>query len=256
MIRSVTRSTISRATSRVVGGDGGSGGGEPAFSPIAIEDICAWYDASDNSTVLNSIGPDIAATNNQTIRRWLDKSGNDFHLDQATGLSQPIFKTNQINSLPAVDMDAVNDFMTGTCVLNAPYTVFLVAQQRGSGSLRIVSSASPNSLISISRGMTSVFVSGNTVRATALTTVDTLASVFLHSPSVGGGNIRLFLGGTAANQATSSVAAANFGTVTIGRSTEPADALVCELATYNRDLTDDERGQLVTYAAAKWGTPS
>jgi hypothetical protein len=44
------------------------------------DDLFAWYDASDTSTVTESSG---------NVSQWDDKSGNDYHLVQLTGSNQP-----------------------------------------------------------------------------------------------------------------------------------------------------------------------
>lgn len=58
-----------------------------AFRPDKLPGLAAWYSADVG--VLTSVGPDVAATEGQTVRRWLDRSGNGRHLDQATLANQP-----------------------------------------------------------------------------------------------------------------------------------------------------------------------
>lgn len=58
------------------------------FSPTDIEGLSFWFDA--NNGALNSISPNTPATQGQTVRRWLDLSGNNLNADQATGANQPI----------------------------------------------------------------------------------------------------------------------------------------------------------------------
>jgi len=59
------------------------------FDPRSIPGLFLWLDSADSSTVLNSISPDTPATNSQTVRRWLDKSGGNRHANQETGANQP-----------------------------------------------------------------------------------------------------------------------------------------------------------------------
>jgi len=70
-----------------------------------------WLDGNDAATILNSVAPDVAATDGQTIRRWVDKSGNARHAEQATGVSQPLVNYDNLNSRPTVDFDGTNDFL-------------------------------------------------------------------------------------------------------------------------------------------------
>jgi hypothetical protein len=59
------------------------------FDPRSIPGLFLWLDSADSSTVLNSISPDTPATNSQTVRRWLDKSGGNRHANQTSGANQP-----------------------------------------------------------------------------------------------------------------------------------------------------------------------
>jgi hypothetical protein len=132
MIRSVTRSTISKSVSRVVGG--GAAGGEPApFNPSSIAGLSLWLDAADADTVLNTVSPDVVATDGQTIRRWLDKSGNDLHVNQTTGLNQPLYQTSEVNGRNATEWDGTNDFMQGTFPDCASCTIFQVHKSSKTG---------------------------------------------------------------------------------------------------------------------------
>jgi hypothetical protein len=83
------------------------------FSPSQLPGLAAWYDAADSSTVLTTVGPDVPATNGQTVRRWLDKSGNGRHLDQATLANQPAFT----NTATGLTFDG-NDFLNGGDILD------------------------------------------------------------------------------------------------------------------------------------------
>jgi hypothetical protein len=92
------------------------------FSPSQLPGLAAWYDAADSSTVLTTVGPDVPATNGQTVRRWLDKSGNNRHLDQAVLANQALFSGGQL------DFDGSNDFYTATYTPapNPPITLYYV----------------------------------------------------------------------------------------------------------------------------------
>jgi hypothetical protein len=61
------------------------------FSPASLPGLAAWNDASDTSTVLTSVGADVPATNGQTVRRWVDKSVNNRHLEQGVLANQPVW---------------------------------------------------------------------------------------------------------------------------------------------------------------------
>lgn len=77
-----------------------------AFEPTEISGLKAWYDASS-----------IAQSDGTSVSAWLDKSGNEAHMYQSTSASQPVYKTNQLNSKPVVRFDGVDDFLN----LTAPF---------------------------------------------------------------------------------------------------------------------------------------
>jgi hypothetical protein len=65
-----------------------AGGG--AFSPLDLPGLVAWYDASDTSSITEAGG---------LVSQWDDKSGNGFHIVQATGSQQPTTGSHTMNSL-------------------------------------------------------------------------------------------------------------------------------------------------------------
>lgn len=74
------------------------------FDPKSISGLAMWLDAKKTTSVLNSISPDTAATDGQTVRRWMDQSGLASHANQASGTSQPTY------TLPtALNFDGTND---------------------------------------------------------------------------------------------------------------------------------------------------
>jgi hypothetical protein len=54
--------------------------------------------------VLNSIGPDVAATDGQSVRRWVDQIAG-YEADQATGTAQPIYRITGQSGNPALEFD-------------------------------------------------------------------------------------------------------------------------------------------------------
>ena len=74
------------------------------FNPKSISGLAMWLDAKKTASVLNSISPDTAATNGQTVRRWMDQGGTSTHANQASGTSQPTYTLST-----ALDFDGTND---------------------------------------------------------------------------------------------------------------------------------------------------
>lgn len=87
-------------------------GGSSVLTPDRLPGLAAWYSADYG--VLTSVGPDVAATDGQTVRRWLDRSGNGRHLDQATLLNQPTFT----NTATGLTFNGASSRMTGGDILD------------------------------------------------------------------------------------------------------------------------------------------
>jgi hypothetical protein len=91
-----------------------------SFTPSDISNLQLWLDASDESTIFNTAG---------SVYRWEDKSGNDHHLVQATGASQPTTSSRTHNSLNVIDFDGSNHLTnTFSSTLSQPYTIFFVGE--------------------------------------------------------------------------------------------------------------------------------
>lgn len=93
--------------------DATAGGG--AFSPSDIAGLKLWCKA-DALTGLSD---------GNAVSSFTDQSGNGNHLVQATGGSQPIYKTGIINSLPVLRMDG-SKHMAVSFTLAQPATIFVV----------------------------------------------------------------------------------------------------------------------------------
>jgi len=78
--------------------------GAAAWTPAALGAALAlWLDADDAGTI---------TLNGSTVSQWDDKSGNGFHLTQATAASQPVYTLNGLNGLPSLSFDGTNDFLS------------------------------------------------------------------------------------------------------------------------------------------------
>jgi hypothetical protein len=100
------------------------------FSPASLPGLAAWYDASDPATVLTTVGPDVPATNGQTVRRWVSRHNPAVFWDQGDLVIQP--KLNDPN--PGINFNGSSQFMDGTATMAGVFKnkgygyVFVVAQ--------------------------------------------------------------------------------------------------------------------------------
>ena len=67
-----------------------------ALTPPSIPGLAAWYDAADTATITSSSG---------AVSQWNDKSGNNYHVTQGTGASQPGTGGSTLNGLNVLTFD-------------------------------------------------------------------------------------------------------------------------------------------------------
>ena len=80
--------------------------------------LAAWYAA--DTGVLNSVSPDVAATDTQTVRRWQDLSGNANHYDQSTLALQPTLSSGTIS------FDGSDDYMEASIAGFSGFTALTI----------------------------------------------------------------------------------------------------------------------------------
>lgn len=76
------------------------------WHPNQIAAVARFWWASSN--VLNSVSPDVLATNGQTVRRW-NGIISGTQADQASAPSQPIWRSAGQSGNPSIEFDGVND---------------------------------------------------------------------------------------------------------------------------------------------------
>jgi hypothetical protein len=74
-------------------------------------------------------GGTAATADTDPVGRWLDQSGNSYHLLQTTADNRPILKLSQINGKPCLRFDGSNDSMKALFTLNLSFQVFMVVNQ-------------------------------------------------------------------------------------------------------------------------------
>jgi formylglycine-generating enzyme required for sulfatase activity len=90
----------STSASRNSGGGGRGVRSQPLWTP-SLASPAIWLDAADHTTITIATG----------VSQWNDKSGNGYHVAQATGTQQPTRIAGFLNGLPIHYFDGANDFM-------------------------------------------------------------------------------------------------------------------------------------------------
>jgi hypothetical protein len=227
--------------------DGASGGG---FSPTDISGLWAWLDAVDGSTVLNSVSPDVAATDGQTVRRWVDKSGNSNNADQATGISQPLKSDAGLGGLPALVLDGVNDSLSMPLNTSATATLFCVMKSSDTRFVAFTDSGgSTRALMIGEQGLTNAADSGSG------SPVYRKNGAVLASPHRGDIYTELSTGAATVVAITGLDFSLYVDEFSIGgyASTYQWGVTIGELIVYNATLSVADVEQVESYLSAKWG---
>lgn len=104
------------------------GGSVIPFAPTDLPNLELWLDA--NEGVLNSVEPDVEASNNETVEQWNNKASNKPNLSQATEGSRPIFKSD-VNGRKAVSFNGDALFDSNFSTFEQRYSYYLVANTLG-----------------------------------------------------------------------------------------------------------------------------
>jgi len=230
------------------------------FRPDKLPGLAAWYSADFG--VLNSVGPDVPATEGQTVRRWLDRSGNGLHMEQATLASQLTFTSGYLS------MIAVSQSMaTANVQFLHPFTVFCVFRSTAAGtSANYAVHQAPAvgaGQWGINGASSSNIRSFFQVRSSSLdiTQFDGIDLNVWQNAVVGSNaDDTVFFEslGQAATPSSTGTGIATMPTLplTIGRGLANNVLIdVAEIGVVNRTLTESEKSKLRTYLRRKYGHP-
>lgn len=223
------------------------------FNPTVVSGLHSWLDANDSSSVLNSISPDVSATDGQTVRRVNDRSGGGFHWNQATGVNQPLYQTGEVNGRPVLEFDETNDslvsqlFATGNTI-----TVFLVYQSSDTSMVPISDLANAGRLLLVAtQSSTDTVISSNSGTVTleinnAPATINNRGAVYT---ALNGTKIAKI---DANNISAWDRSAGNFRQSGYGGSLNWSHKL-CEKIVFNGTVSDSDDTLICTYLSQKWG---
>lgn len=158
-------------------------GTQQAFSPMAITDLIAWYDAAKGITL-----------NGADVSQWDDQSGNGNDLSQGTAADQPLFNSSDanFNNQPSLTFDGVSEWINRVTFnggsISQPNTLFLVyklADLVGSQiSLDGGASGTRNALESIGSNFSMIAGGSSQTVFTSDTNTHVLAALFNQASSI------------------------------------------------------------------------
>jgi hypothetical protein len=195
------------------------------------------------------VGPDVPATDGQTVRRWLDKSGAGRHLEQSVLASQPTLNVSGISSKPAVVGNGSQFIFTSPFAISQPFTVYHVVRYPATGN-RAWSFGDTNREVRYLTGPIYELNAGTAINTTNPPAVGTnyiLTHVFNGASS-------LFLRN--ATQETISPGTnglTQYGIMARISGFGPTEAVFAEHAIYSGAHDEAQRARMRAYLASKWG---
>jgi hypothetical protein len=232
------------------------GAAAPGFDPGDVDDLWAWWDSSDASTLYDATSGGSLVAADGAIARWEDKSGLAHHLTQSTSGNRPTRKTAIIGGRDAALFDSANANMipSSALTMSGGATIFLVVQRTSDGNQGVHSfnGANLENHHPFSGSYYSSF--GINTRETWVQAYD--SSLHLYSETAGttwrahknGSQVYTASGKTLANQPSGSQLVGsgshNFGNCGRG--------YYCEVIIYERTLPDADREQVEDYLMTKW----
>ena len=143
-------------------------GASNGFDPTPYGTLVAWWKADSFSL---TDGTAIGGTGNE----WLDQSGHSNSLTQATGASQPVFKTAIVNSNPVIRFDGSDDFLSMASTISigstGAFTYMVVMAQTAANGVSIGGNAATGNAgllhDDFSSGVVDTFGSGGGSSSTA-----------------------------------------------------------------------------------------
>lgn len=191
-------------------------------------------------------------SNNSVVSSWADQSGKG---NNATTVNNPTFQTNAINGMPVIRFSTspTNQTFQVTTNFPPPYTVLYVARQNGPTRGRLLSGFGNNWLLgwwcgSKSQGYFEGWVAGN--GSCGISPTD--SNVYLYTVVGTGSLSTVFENGRQIASNGNGVAGPNGLTLGINNS-EFSDADIAEIIVYSKALSPDERHQVESYLAQKYG---
>ena len=243
------------------------------FIPTSIAGCAIWLDGSDATTVFDATSGGNVVSNNGSVARWQDKSGNSRHALQSNSGQRPVYLSSTVNGLGALDFNGSSQWIKSTSVFSGltDFSYFVVVKNDDAGANTrmvfgervnlndggILLSKNGNTSISYGRGCVSGSVRAGVGESVPFPTSPVLLSMVTTSSS---GTARRNAQNVGTDNTTT--AAVSFrDTFTLGNTSADNadvsifwwDGRICEVLVYNSALSDTNRAAVETHLLTKWG---
>lgn len=230
----------------------------------AISGQVLWLDAADASTILDADGDNAAdgtgGSNDGfsgSVATWQDKSTSGYDVT-ASGSETPLYGVDTQNGNGVITFDGVDDRLISSSGLIAgdDVTIFIVYNRTGSSArealMELNTSGSRNAVfLNTDSTMNYYANTGFTSSTTALSNGVYNLSSIIHDQTA----FDIWINGDSEVSTTTNLRA-DTTNIVIGddwSSNDEVDATIAEIIVYDRALTADERHDVETYLAGKWG---
>lgn len=215
------------------------------FIPTHLTDLSRWYRADS-----------LALNDSDAVSQWLDESGNEVNMEQGTGASQPLYKTNILNGKPVLRFDGSDDFLWASYTKPARLTLMAVLSPRNATARMLLSGGvdSNEDIPWVTMGINNA----TTFRYYISTgwrfigTAHATNEYKLHTLTFDTTTWRRYLNGGTADTLTANQNG-DSGNLFLGRGYGGAAACdIAEVIAYSRVVTDTERALLLSYLNGKY----
>lgn len=213
----------------------GSDPGEPG----SIPGLSLWLRAEDLASL----------TDGDAVGQWPDASGGCNHATQTTASKRPVYRSDQVNGMPAVWFDAVDDGMSTPVDPPTATTMVAVYSSRAGATGHVLNggfSFFQGPYVGRYRAYTGQYLTGPSVTAGRWVT-----QAFRQSSALA----ELFIDGERVATSTRTV---NPGPLLLARQgtySQVLDGALAELLVYDRTLSDAELAQVQGWLAARYVPP-
>ncbi len=196
----------------------------------------------------------LSLSNNDLVTSWTDFSGNVNNADQVDVSKQPVFLTNQINGLPAVSFDGVNDYLDFSSSITATATTIFTVVRPTSSDYRSIL-AIDNHHISYGRSTIRAEFPTGALKASKSQSFS-ISQMYTDSESISATSVSLTNGGTPFNRTrtgfynlTNNSIGSLFYT---GSNKFFFQGEMAEIIVFNEELNLARRNIISNYLAAKY----
>lgn len=210
--------------------------------PTDLSNLELWYKADAIAGL----------SDGDAVTTWEDSSGNDRDATVPSSFGSPVYKTNRVNSLPAVyfESGSPNDALTSGYTVSNPFTVFVYYNRKGGATTRRAVSGSNNWLIGPYNSNHTYYNGGWCgTGPTVVTDEFVLATVTNQSP--GGGVFRVNTTEYGTNSNTTAPGTFYLGGAA-GAYNEPLSGDIAEVIVYSRVLNSTEINSIEAYLGQKY----